>query len=209
ATGGLPWVHQEVFVPAAANFHAYEFGDVAIKPGDHVIDAGASSGFFTRYALDKGATVLIVEALPEVAKALAWTFADEIRDGRVRIHAAALGRESGQTKISFSSDSLYEAKVGDEGADVRVEPLDALVGDERVDFLKMDVEGAEMDALTGARETIARDKPKLSVAVYHEYENARLVEKIVRDIRPDYQIAHRGIFAFEGCRPRLFLTYAW
>ncbi len=39
---------------------------------------------------------------------------------------------------------------------------------ERVDFIKLDVEGAEMDAVRGARESIRRFKPKLAISLYHK-----------------------------------------
>ena len=45
--------------------------------------------------------------------------------------------------------------------------IDTLLEDERVTYIKMDVEGAEMEALKGGKEQIKRNKPKLFIAAYH------------------------------------------
>jgi len=39
---------------------------------------------------------------------------------------------------------------------------------ERVDFIKLGVEGAELDVVRGARESIQRFKPKLAISLYHK-----------------------------------------
>ena len=56
----------------------------------------------------------------------------------------------------------------------------------RVDYIKMDIEGAEPNALEGGRATIARWKPRLSLSAYHEPDHVVRIPAIVRDIRKDY-----------------------
>ena len=206
---GLEWIHQEVFMPASHNFHAYEFAGVRIRPGDQVIDAGACEGFFTQYALQRGATVLALEPVQSLADALGKTFATEIVRGQVKVIPVALGATSGQAYMQLVQESLHESQVTDTGTEIQVMSLDDIIGQENVDFIKMDIEGAEMDAVRGGREAIARHKPRLAIAVYHELENARQVCQLLREIRPDYQIMHRGIFAWKGYDPRPFMVYAW
>jgi hypothetical protein len=57
---------------------------------------------------------------------------------------------------------------------VRVIPLDEFVKKEKikkVDFIKMDIEGAEFDTLKGAVKTLKRDKPDLIITIYHKGEH--------------------------------------
>ena len=206
---GLEWIHQEVFMPASHNFHAYEFAGVRINPGDHVIDAGAFVGFFVHYALQRGATVLALEPVPSLAEAMARTFAEEIAEERVRVLPAALGAAKGRANLDIVPDRIYESRIGSSGTEVEVVSLDDIGVSERVDFIKMDIEGAEVDAIRGGSRTIATQKPRLAIAVYHEEGNARQICELLRQIRPDYKIRCRGIFAWDGCEPRPFMVYAW
>ena len=206
---GIQWIHQEVFVPASRNFHAYEFARARINPGDHVIDAGASEGFFVQYALQRGATVLALDPVQSFASALEKTFAVEIAEGRVRVQPVALGATSGRAHLDLVQGRLYESRIATTGIEIRMVCLDDIIGQERVDFIKMDIEGAEIDAVRGGTRTIAEQKPRLAIAVYHERENALQVCQLLRQIRPDYQVRYRGIYAWDGCDPRPFMVYAW
>jgi len=58
----------------------------------------------------------------------------------------------------------------------------------RVDFIKLDVEGAEAKALAGARETILRFKPRIALTAEHKPEDEVELPKAVRAIRADYQM---------------------
>lgn len=61
----------------------------------------------------------------------------------------------------------------------------------RVDFLKLDVEGAELDVLKGAAITIARYKPILALSAYHKWDDFWTLMNFVKSIRPDYEFAMR------------------
>lgn len=206
---GMDWVYQEVFAPASCNFHAYEYGKVRIRPGDQVVDAGAGEGFFTRYALMKNANLLAIEPVAEIAEALKHTFASEIVEGRVKVLPVALGSASGVVNFLVDRARPFEGRIGSEGIPVPVKSLDRIVGDQRVDFIKMDIEGAEVDAVLGAEYLIRSQKPRLSIAVYHAWENARDISRLLRHWRPDYHIVQRGIYAWGGGAPRPFMLYAW
>jgi len=69
-----------------------------------------------------------------------------------------------------------------------IDKVVAELGLPRVDFIKMDVEGAEANALTGARETIQRFKPRLAIAAEHKHEDQFELPKVIRGIRGDYQM---------------------
>lgn len=72
--------------------------------------------------------------------------------------------------------------------------LDAYVREKnlpRVDFIKLDVEGAELDVLKGAAMTIARFKPILALSAYHKWDDFWTLMNFVKSIRPDYEFAMR------------------
>jgi hypothetical protein len=59
---------------------------------------------------------------------------------------------------------------------------------ERVDYIKMDIEGAEEKALRGGHETIKRFRPRLSVSVYHAEDHPKTVPAAIKAASPDYQM---------------------
>ena len=69
---------------------------------------------------------------------------------------------------------------------VPAEPLDALLGGAVPTMLKLDIEGAEIDALLGARETIRRHAPVLAICVYHRQDDLWTIPLMLRNWRDDY-----------------------
>lgn len=73
---------------------------------------------------------------------------------------------------------------------IEVDKLDVLVED-RVTFIKMDLEGAEARAIEGAKKHIRDDHPKLAISVYHKYDDFHKLSDMILDIRDDYDIYMR------------------
>jgi hypothetical protein len=71
----------------------------------------------------------------------------------------------------------------------------------RVDFIKMDIEGAEMDALAGAATTLKRWKPRLAISAYHLFDDFYEIPRRIYKINPSYHIEVR-----RGLSP---MCYAW
>ncbi len=70
---------------------------------------------------------------------------------------------------------------------VRIDDFVAERGLERVDFIKMDIEGAEQEALEGCEKTIRAHRPKLALSAYHKPEDLYLLMEIVREMHADYR----------------------
>ena len=188
----LAWVIWEL-----AGQSVYESGEVVLHPGDTVIDCGAHVGVFTRYALNRGAArVVAVEPDPQNLICLEANLAEEIASGKVTLIRGGLWNEEtvlplGQDKGNSASRSFvysYEQQV--EG--IPVFPLDKIVADQnldRVDFVKMDIEGSERVALKGAVNTIERFKPRMAICTYHLPDDSRVIPRLVINTRSDY-LAH-------------------
>ncbi len=205
-------LYHETFAPSSYNPHAFEFGKVRIRPGDWVVDAGACEGFFAQYAVGHGANVLIVEPVPLLVEALSRTFEAEIQVGRVRIVAGGISETSGVSKLTTRPDKVYSSTVGAEGSEtVAIHALDDLVEQgivPTIDFVKMDIEGHEVAAMRGMSKLLRTHRPRLSIAVYHREENARLIKRLLDEIEPRYQVRWRGVWARGDDSPRPYMLYA-
>jgi hypothetical protein len=60
---------------------------------------------------------------------------------------------------------------------------------DRVDFIKMDIEGAERHAIAGARTTIRRFHPCMALCLYHLPDDPLVIPAAVRSIDPNYQMS--------------------
>ncbi|MGB4845492.1 MAG: FkbM family methyltransferase [Ferruginibacter sp.] len=74
-----------------------------------------------------------------------------------------------------------------------------IAGLPKVDFIKMDIEGAEMNSLKGARETLIRFKPKLAIAVYHDLADFYTIAEYLKSLNVGYKfyLAHYTIHSGE------------
>jgi hypothetical protein len=69
-----------------------------------------------------------------------------------------------------------------------IDKIVAELGLPRVDFIKMDVEGSEVNALQGAAETIRKWKPRMAISTEHDWDDQFEIPKTVRNLRPEYQM---------------------
>jgi FkbM family methyltransferase len=217
-TSELPWLYNEVFTELTDNPHAYEFDKVQIQEGDWVIDGGACEGFFTAYALSRGARVLAIEPIKELCEGLSKTFADEIGTGHVRILQGCIGANDGMTNINFNPKSICQATTANKSeyteyvSEVRVYTIDTIIKEgfiPNINFIKFDIEGDEVKALIGSEETLREFNPKLAVAVYHDLYNAVLCKQFINKINPNLIVHYRGIYGCEKCIPRPYMVFSY
>jgi FkbM family methyltransferase len=155
----------------------YGDGPYRVKSGDIVLDCGANVGDFVREALSAGAKLVIaIEPVPRSVACLQRTFSREITEGRVRVVPKAVWNEAGKMKMSLHDNSLLDNLIVVRDArsvgylEVPLITIDALfseLGLARVDFIKMDIEGAEPNALQGAHHILAAFRPRMSIATEH------------------------------------------
>ena len=178
--------------------HIYGSGEHFIHAGDIVLDCGASDGDFTRQALGAGAqTVVAIEISPSSAECIRRNTASEIAAGRVIVYPKGVWDKDDTLTLNvddtnFAANSVVmRSETSHPSVQVPLTTIDELVAElklPRVDFIKMDIEGAEVPALAGARETIARFKPRLAIATEHKPDDEYTIPAAVRRIRSDYRM---------------------
>ena len=72
------------------------------------------------------------------------------------------------------------------------------LGTGRIDLIKLDVEGAEREALRGAVGVIRRDRPALAVSLYHRTDDLFTLPAMLREICPDYRFSLRRVPCLPG-----------
>lgn len=95
------------------------------------------------------------------------------------------------TALSFCSDAEHGASHVVESDTVKENSILADTVDNCVDapvtYMKMDIEGAELNALRGSERTILRYKPQLAVCVYHKKEDLLDIADYLRELIPEYK----------------------
>lgn len=98
----------------------------------------------------------------------------------------------GSTRIVSAYEKNDDLPGGASGfTEVPVTSIDMDLPDEDVTIIKMDVEGAEMNALQGARKTIERCRPKLIISAYHKRNDLFEIPLLIHRMAPDYRLYFR------------------
>lgn len=98
------------------------------------------------------------------------------------------GLYSEETELRFMHKAAG-SKVSDSGADIiEVTSIDAVLDGQPATFIKLDVEGCELEALKGAKETILKCHPKLAISVYHKPEDIYEIPRFVIELVPQYKL---------------------
>lgn len=104
-----------------------------------------------------------------------------------RITARNLGLWDTAADVRYSV-GRSQSTIGSDGEVGHVVPLDEVLVGERVTFIKMDIEGAEPQALNGARSIITAQRPKLAVCVYHHISHLWDIPLAIHDLDPRYRL---------------------
>ena len=98
------------------------------------------------------------------------------------------------SKVSFQAGNGFDQKVRTESIDHFVKRQGLL----KVDFIKMDIEGAELSALKGAIKTLKKFRPKLAISVYHNAGRDILeIPQWLENLQLDYQF-HLGHYTIHS-----------
>jgi FkbM family methyltransferase len=187
-----------------------------IRSGDIVLDAGASVGVFTRKALRAGAgKVIAIEPAPENLECLRRNFAEEIADGHVVVYPKGVWDKDDVLKFSVdptnsARDSFVRPLENAQIIEAPLTTIDKMVEElklPKVDFIKMDIEGAEQKAIAGAKKTIATYRPRMALCIYHIQGDEVMVPKLVAGIVADYKITKTCLLCLDRIQPEVAFFY--
>ena len=137
--------------------HRYLSEDFDVSVGDTVLDIGAAEGNFSLDVIDKAGRVYIFETNENWIEALKLTF--EPWKDKVRIINKFVSNVDNDKCIT----------------------LEKMFGEEKIDFIKMDVEGAEIEILESSKDILDRTKDlKLAVCTYHTSKDEVAIEEILK-----------------------------
>lgn len=127
---------------------------------------------------------------------------------RIDLVQAALSKQTGE--VCFSSNYNGGSHILQDGitgiaaktrneTKVKTYALDDFIDDRPIGFIKLDVEGAELDALKGSEKTIVRDKPFMALSVYHRNGDVLILMDYLHQLVPEYRfwLRHYGPLHYE------------
>jgi len=152
--------------------HLYLKSGFQVNEGDFVVDIGAAEGNFSLDIVEKAGKIVIIEAEAHWIEALNATF------------------EPWKDKVE-----IIHKYISDTNTD-RCATLKSIVGERPIDFLKLDVEGAEMSILKSSADILSRKQVrKLAVCTYHKKNDEKNFDKLLKGY--GYEISQTpGIMLF-------------
>jgi FkbM family methyltransferase len=168
-------------------------------PEEVLVDCGAFDGDTIR---------LLVSMVGDSFKAVHAIEADSVSGGKLiayraslpaamaeKIHHLDYAVGASRCILQFAMSGNATSKIEDSGVDVQCVPIDELFAEQPVTLIKMDIEGAEYDALVGARHVIERDSPVLAICVYHTQSDVWRIPLLVDSMGLGYKFFLR---AYDG-----------
>lgn len=160
-----------------------------LSDNESIVDLGAYDGDTIRefLAVTDGKYKNIIALEPDEKNFRKLERKTEGLDNLTRLNLGAWDKEE---TLFFAKKSGRNSRLEDGGVPVNFNSVDNIVTEE-VTFIKMDIEGAELKALEGAKNTIAKYKPKLYVCAYHRNEDMFALPFKIKELYEGYKIYFR------------------
>lgn len=113
-------------------------------------------------------------------------------NGQIICYPYGVWRENTTTHYGrMSSSDSYSIFNEHETETAQLIKLDSILQDKEVSFVKMDIEGAELEALYGVQDIIRAKCPKLAICVYHRVEDLWQIPLFIKELNPNYKFYMR------------------
>ena len=160
-------------------------------PDEVFIDGGAFDGDTTRLFIEqcqnKFESIIAFEPDSVTFKKLQANTKDD-----ERILPVNAGLHSTDGMLGFSSSGSRASKItSDVGSFIDTVSIDKFFENKRISYIKMNIEGAEADALYGGSEAIRQYAPKLAISAYHRARDIWEIAEVIESIKPGYNFYMR------------------
>jgi len=176
-----------------SSFPQYLHPNLSLTDEETMIDGGAWQGDTAEFFLDNFEEMHIISLEPDPKNyKVLQTLKNRYKE---RFLPLQYGLWNKNTTLYFKSTDVMGDKqsigclINDQGdIKIKVKSLDTIVSQLKItpSYIKMDIEGAEYEAILGAAQTIQRYKPKLAICLYHKPEDLWQLPKLIHEIRDDY-----------------------
>jgi len=163
------------------------FDDVLeLKPGEVFVDAGGYDGQTTLNFIARCSEYKSIHFFEPDPKNVVLARSNLSQYPNINFYT--MGLADSKKTLKFSTGAGSASKISDEGdVEIEVDTIDRLIN-EKITFVKMDIEGAEEIALLGAKEHILKDHPKLAVCCYHKFNDFWKIPETILMINNNYKI---------------------
>jgi len=115
------------------------------------------------------------------------------------IYVYNMGVYSKECEMKFDAGKSDTSSLNESGSNtIKVINLDNIKDCNDATFIKMDIEGSELEALKGAENIIVNNKPKLAICIYHSEHDMIDIIKYVHELVPDYKLYVRQHSTYES-----------
>lgn len=169
----------------------YDFDLISCSEDEVFVDLGAFTGDSTQSFIDSFGRWRRIYCY-EITDSSMRQMRENLKDyDNIVYRQAGVGREHTTMYLSRPdrTDSANRLNASD-GQAVPVVTLDEDIT-EPISFVKMDIEGSELDALIGAKRHITEEHPKLAVCTYHNNHHIWEVPRLMKACNPDYRLYMR------------------
>ena len=188
------WLDDDALPPSLTPAETYFPMDLMVPSEEEVfVDCGSFQGdilpSFSSHWNGKFKHIFAIEPDPQNRKVLGTTAANLGLADRLTVVPCAVGGKNGL--VSFAATGTVTSQIvegGEQALSLECRRLDSISWSATPTYIKMDIEGAEPQALIGATDLLRRHHPILAVCTYHRSEHLWQIPTLIRSIAPEYNL---------------------